>query len=242
MRGGLASASRIGSTTNRPFAAATGCTTRTSRSASSAVRRRRDSPRTRLRRTTPTASFRRTTWTRGSRQDRVQFPPFIDPTINLGGNVTAVTPDGLTLPRFQNWSVTYQRELTDNMMLDISYIGNRGSRLNHHFETLGVGANMNDPSVLALGTAVLQSNINSDLARNAGIPIPYPGFNGNVAQALREFPQYQQHPVARRADRPEPVPRDGTGAGASVLTWSAGARRLHVLAPHEQRDRDRAGK
>ena len=39
------------------------------------------------------------------------------------------------------------------MMLDISYIGNRGSRLNHHFETLGVGANMNDPSVLALGTA-----------------------------------------------------------------------------------------
>jgi hypothetical protein len=77
------------------------------------------------------------------------------------------------------------------MMLDVSYIGNRGSRLNHHFETLGVGANMNDPSVLSLGTAVLQSNINSELARNAGIPIPYPGFNGNVAQALREFPQYQ---------------------------------------------------
>ena len=45
--------------------------------------------------------------------------------------------------------------------------------------------------MLGLGTAVLQSNINSDLARNAGITSPYPGFNGNVAQALREYPQYQ---------------------------------------------------
>ena len=50
--------------------------------------------------------------------DRVQFPPFIDPTINIGGNVIAVNPDGLTLPRFQNWSVTYQRQLSGSMMFD----------------------------------------------------------------------------------------------------------------------------
>ena len=103
----------------------------------------------------------------------------------------AVHPDGLTLPRFQNWSLTYQRKLTDNMMLDVSYIGNRGSRLNHHFETLGVDANMNHPDVLSLGSALLQSNINSPQARAANIPIPYAGFNGNVAQALRQWPQYQ---------------------------------------------------
>ena len=134
--------------------------------------------------------------------DRVQFPPFIDPTINIGGNVIAVNPAGLTLPRFQNWSVTYQRQLTDNMMLTTSYIGNRGSRLNHHWQTYGVDANMNHPDVLALGTPVLQANINSDLARNAGITPPYPGFTGNVAQALRMYPQYQQvqwrgNPVGR---------------------------------------------
>ena len=127
----------------------------------------------------------------GFPQDRVQLPPFIDPAVGLGGSPIAVAPDGLTLPRFQNWSVTYQRQLTDNMMLDVSYIGNRGTRLNHHWQTLGVDANMNDPSVLNLGTPVLQSNINSPLARAANIPIPYPGFNGNVAQALRQFPQYQ---------------------------------------------------
>jgi hypothetical protein len=127
----------------------------------------------------------------GFPQDRIQQPPFIDPTINLGGAPIAVTPDGLTLPRFQNWSVTYQRQLTDNMMLDVSYIGNRGTRLNHHFERLGVGANMNDPSVLRYPTAVLQSNINSPLAQANGFTPPYPGFNGTVAQSLRPFPQYQ---------------------------------------------------
>jgi hypothetical protein len=73
----------------------------------------------------------------------------------------------------------------------VSYIGNRGSRLNHHWEREGVDANMNHPDVLGLGTPVLQSNINSPLAQAAGILPPYPGFNGNVAQALRQFPQYQ---------------------------------------------------
>ena len=127
----------------------------------------------------------------GFPQDRVTQPPFINPTFANDNNVIAVPEDGLTLPRFQNWSVTYQRQLTENMMLDVSYIGNRGTRLNHHAQTLGVGANMNDPSVLALGTNVLQSNINSDTARNAGITPPYPGFNGTVAQSLRQFPQYR---------------------------------------------------
>jgi hypothetical protein len=128
----------------------------------------------------------------GFPQDRIQFPPFIDPRINLGGNVVAVDPDDLRLPRFQNWSVTYQRKLTDNMMLDLSYIGNRGTRLNHHFETMGVDANMNSADVLGLGAGLLQSDINSQAARDAGILPPYAGFQGNVAQALRKWPQYQQ--------------------------------------------------
>jgi hypothetical protein len=118
-------------------------------------------------------------------------PPFIKPEFANGTSPLAVAPDGLTLPRFQNWSVTYQRQLTENMMLDVSYIGNRGSRLNHHFRTLGVDANQNDPSVLARGAVVLQSDINSLAAQEAGITPPYPGFVGNVAQALRKYPQYQ---------------------------------------------------
>jgi hypothetical protein len=123
--------------------------------------------------------------------NRIVHPPFIDPTFANGTAPIAVTPNGLTLPRFQNWSVTYQRELSSNMMLDMSYIGNHGSRLNHHFQTLGVDSNMNAASVLALGATVLQSDINSAAAQAAGIKSPYPGFQGNVAQALRKYPQYQ---------------------------------------------------
>jgi hypothetical protein len=127
----------------------------------------------------------------GFPQNRIIQPPFIDPTIANGAGVPAVAEDGLTLPRFQNWSLTFERRLTKNMMLDVSYIGNHGSRLNHHGQRAGLDYNMNDPQVLSLGAALLNSNINSPAARAANIPIPYAGFNGTVAQALRKYPQYQ---------------------------------------------------
>ena len=57
--------------------------------------------------------------------------------------------------------------------------------------------NINDPKILALGTRVLQADINSQVAKDAGIALPYTGFTGNVAQALRLFPQYQT--IAYRA-------------------------------------------
>jgi hypothetical protein len=128
----------------------------------------------------------------GFPQSAIRQPPFIDPTVGLGTNVIAVDPEGLTLPRFQNWSVTFERRLRKNMMLDVSYIGNKGTRLNHHAERAGLDFNMNDPSVLSLGAALLNSNINSPAAQAAGIAKPYPTFNGTVAQALRRYPQYQQ--------------------------------------------------
>jgi hypothetical protein len=127
----------------------------------------------------------------GFPQQNIRFPPFIDPTIANGGNVTAVAPDGETLPRFQNWSVTFERRLTKNMMLDVSYIGNKGTRLNHHGQRAGLDYNMNDPAVLGLGAALLNANINSPEAQAAGIALPYAGFTGTVAQALRRYPQYQ---------------------------------------------------
>jgi hypothetical protein len=127
----------------------------------------------------------------GFPQSNITFPPFINPTIANGGGVPAVSPDGETLPRFQNWSLTLERRLTKNIMLDVSYLGNKGSRLNHNAQRAGLDYNMNDPAVLALGAAVLNSPIGSPLAQQAGIRSPYPGFVGSVAQALRKYPQYQ---------------------------------------------------
>jgi hypothetical protein len=127
----------------------------------------------------------------GFPQNLIQHPPFIDPTFANGTAPLAVAKDGLTLPRFQNWSLTVQRQIAANLSLDLSYIGNRGTRLTHNWQSMGVAANMNDPKVLGLGASVLNADIDSDVARAAGIGPPYPGFKGNVAQALRPFPQYQ---------------------------------------------------
>ncbi|HZP16583.1 MAG TPA: TonB-dependent receptor, partial [Terriglobales bacterium] len=125
----------------------------------------------------------------------INYPPFIDPTIANGGSPLAVPKNGLTLPRYQNWSLTFERELAKNMRLDISYIANRGTRLPATWQAMGLDANMNDPSVLSLGSAVLNSPCNSAVAVNntcaGGVPLPYSNFNGNVAQALRKYPQYQ---------------------------------------------------
>lgn len=122
----------------------------------------------------------------------ITFPPFIDPAFSNGTAPVGYPGDGLTLPRYQNWSLTVQRQLAQNMVFDVSYVGNRGTRLPHNPQFLGVAANMNHPDVLRLGTRVLQADINSADARAAGIALPYPGFRGNVAQALRTFPQYQR--------------------------------------------------
>ena len=75
---------------------------------------------------------------------------------------------------------------------------------------------------------VLQANINSPIARAANIPIPYPGFNGNVAQALRKYPQYQtinwrSVPLARS------VPCARSDGRAPLLSRSAGPRGIYVF-------------
>ena len=137
-------------------------------------------------------------------------PPFINPTFANGTAPLAVAPDGLTLPRFQNWSVTYQRQLTDNMMLDVSYIGNRGSRLNHHFQTMGVDANQNDPSVLALGAS--GAAVGHQFAGGAGgrHHAAVSRLRGQRRAGAPKVPAVPDDRVARRADRKEPVPRAGS--------------------------------
>jgi len=76
------------------------------------------------------------------------------------------------------------------MRLDVSYIANKGTRLPATWQAMGVYANMNDPSVLALGTTVLGSQCGA-ISCPGGVPLPYTGFTGTVAQALRLYPQYQ---------------------------------------------------
>lgn len=127
----------------------------------------------------------------GFPRDVIKLPPFIDPAFSNGTAPVAYPADGLKQPRYQNWSMTFQHQIGQSMMVDVTYNGNKGTRLPHHPQFLGPGYNMNTPSILALGTKVLQSDINSPEAKAAGITPPYAGFTGIVAQALRPYPQYQ---------------------------------------------------
>jgi len=77
--------------------------------------------------------------------------------------------NGLTLPRYQNWSLTFERELTRNMRVDISYIANRGTRLTADWQKMGIGANMNDPALLTKYPDILGKDINDPLVVAAGL-------------------------------------------------------------------------
>ncbi len=128
----------------------------------------------------------------GFPRNLVTIPPVISPTVANGLNPVGYVASGLTLPRYQNWSFTIQRQLSNSLLLDISYTGNHGTRLPMASQYLGLPSNTNNPSILGLGSALLSADINSPAARAAGITAPYPGFTGIVAQALRPYPQYQR--------------------------------------------------
>jgi hypothetical protein len=122
------------------------------------------------------------------------------PDVANGANPVGVYPKTYTMPRYQNWSVSFQRQLSQNMAIDLAYVGNHGTRLIDGRSSAGVYDNMNPGSVFSLVPTA------SDLTNGAfanGVPNaiatadgfttpPYPGFTGTIAQSLRSWPQYQQ--------------------------------------------------
>lgn len=117
------------------------------------------------------------------------FPrePRIDAALLNNQNGTHLEGGSGMMPRTQNWSFGIQRELSQNLLVEANYIANRSTRL---AAPQLVSTNQLDPGLMSLGS-LLTSSVTSAQARAAGIAIPYPGFTGSVAQALRPFPQYR---------------------------------------------------
>jgi hypothetical protein len=113
------------------------------------------------------------------------LPPLISPTVANGSNVLTMYPGDGRPPYFQNWNFDLQREVPGHILLDAAYVGVKGTRLGTDL----INLNQVNSSYLSLGSLLTQS-ITSPQAVAAGIPIPYPGFTGSVAQALRPYPQY----------------------------------------------------
>jgi hypothetical protein len=129
-----------------------------------------------------------------------RLPPSIDPAFSNGNTVDWWQgQEAARAPENINWTFSMQREVATNTVITATYNGNAGS----HLQTGVLNYNQVPSEVLDRFVAqygptgainLLQADINSTLARQANIPIPYPSFvsqsRRTVAQSLRPFPQY----------------------------------------------------
>ncbi len=107
--------------------------------------------------------------------------PNKNPALANGQGTTYMARDSNRLPYVMNYSLGVQYELPAQTVLELSYIGNKGTRLRSRgYDSL----NQLPISALALG-----DTLRDPISRQPQF-LPYPGFSGNVAQALRPFPQY----------------------------------------------------
>ncbi len=111
--------------------------------------------------------------------------PFIDPTFLNGQGASTSFPHNGEPAYVNQWNFGIQRQFGRDFLMEATYAGSSavGSISNKH------NYNQAPSTRLSLGNLLLQ-NLSSDAARTAGIPTPYAGFSGTVAQALRPFPQF----------------------------------------------------
>jgi len=111
-------------------------------------------------------------------------------------------------PARQNqWSLGIQREITSNLMVEASYVGNRGAWWPSTLSSL----NLITPAILAkrglslsnaADVTLLGQRLNSPTAISRGFgTAPFPGFplTATVAQSLRPYPQFNANIVADAA-------------------------------------------
>jgi len=116
-------------------------------------------------------------------------PPFISPTLANGQD--AVNFDGRRgesgrLARTSQWQLSVQHTFKD-VLFEAAYAGNVAHGLTNNSL---VRINDVDPRYLSLG-ALLGRSITDPAVVAAGFRLPYAGFTGTLAQALRPYPQYQ---------------------------------------------------
>jgi hypothetical protein len=128
------------------------------------------------------------------------FPTFARNTADKtpGPGPVWMDPNAGRPARQYQWSVGFQREITNNLLVDLTYIGNRGiwwqapALLNINANTperlKAFGLDVTNPADLSL----LAQSITAPAVVARGFKRPYAGFPANqtLAQALRPFPQF----------------------------------------------------
>ena len=114
-------------------------------------------------------------------------PPSINPAFANNQSPAYWDNESVRLPENLQYTFTLQRQL-GNAVLEAGYNGTMGSHLVAGLKRIN---QLPFSALQRYGRDLLVTNINDARAVAAGIRKPYPSFNGNVAQALRPFPQYQ---------------------------------------------------
>ncbi len=136
-------------------------------------------------------------WDQGFPIDRVAKPPFIDPSFANGQSGPNYRPkDANRLSYSQQWNFTVERQLTNDAMVSLAYVGNKGTRLPTQISPL----NVLNPALLRQYGSKLTDQFGPTDASVDGVAAPYSGWaqqllsvnncTPTVAQALLPFPQY----------------------------------------------------
>lgn len=132
-----------------------------------------------------------------------QLPPQINPAFQNNQTVDYWNGrDAVRAPENVTWTMSVQRQLTQNTVLEVSYNASVGTHLPTQLLNFNQIPKATYDSLVSRYGAVqanviLRAAATSQLAMDAGIKLPYSNFNeANIAsartagQALRPFPQY----------------------------------------------------
>ncbi|MDQ2777590.1 MAG: Plug and carboxypeptidase regulatory-like domain-containing protein [Acidobacteriota bacterium] len=126
----------------------------------------------------------------GFPQSAIQQPPFISPSLDLGQNISYWSPSTGRLASSQSWNFSTETQLMNNLTLNVSYVGQKGTHL-----ALNTNLNQLNPSYLSLGS-LLNDSITNPAVVARGYTAPFPSFvtlygaGATLGQALRPYPQY----------------------------------------------------
>ena len=127
-------------------------------------------------------------WDSGFPVDRF-VPPVFDVSWGNRNGPGMIHPEYGKAPYSQQWNLNLQRQLLGNLILDIGYLGNKGTRLRNGGL---MRLNQLPPALLTQYGRNLTNPVRSEAEAAAnGIRYPFPGFTGTVASALRPYPQVQ---------------------------------------------------